>query len=464
MEDFVTLKNVELDKICRVCLTPKKEMRPLFGELIADMLMEVANVSLEYIDGWPNQICLPCIHQISRCHAFKSRVEKADAQLREYIKGLTVVVNQVPKMLDISQLELPKEMKIIRTNQLISTPTGHQLVQPQIIQQAEPPTIHQQIHPAANIATAQSLNQPIQMLQGAQVVHIQTADNTDPCEIILHPSSDFVMLKSPDNKMQQITHQQQQQQQTTSIPQQIQIQHQMAPQQQHIQLQAQQIIVEEEQVVEEVQQCDDITMDGDDVDGDNSNESEECPEETGAVDNYSAGEEIPEAEIDEKLLLAEFMANQVTFQNNVHVCNLCQTEFKHVKWLQTHMKQHSNWIKANCKQLPQCEICGKSFKGPGMLKMHMKVHSPKINTCSICHKEFKSKSILYRHRQTHFEKSHVCQICQKSFGTNYQLNNHILRHKGEKNFKCNYCEKSYFSVSDLKNHLQSHLGVKTPKK
>lgn len=36
------VKTLELDKVCRVCLTTKKEMRPLYGEMVAEMLMEVA--------------------------------------------------------------------------------------------------------------------------------------------------------------------------------------------------------------------------------------------------------------------------------------------------------------------------------------------------------------------------------------------------------------------------------------
>lgn len=39
------------------------------------------------------------------------------------------------------------------------------------------------------------------------------------------------------------------------------------------------------------------------------------------------------------------MANQTTTRDNMHICNLCQNSFKHVKWLQSHMKSHSNWMK-----------------------------------------------------------------------------------------------------------------------
>jgi hypothetical protein len=84
--------------------------------------------------------------------------------------------------------------------------------------------------------------------------------------------------------------------------------------------------------------------------------------------------EIMDQDVD-KQLFAEFLAQQTSTEGpNKHICNLCQGEFKQMKWLESHMKTiHSNWIKANCKKQPQCQICGKSFRGPGMLKMHQKV-------------------------------------------------------------------------------------------
>lgn len=49
---------------------------------------------MEQTDGWPDKICIQCVHQVSRCHAFKSRVEKSDQELRQYIKGITVIVEE----------------------------------------------------------------------------------------------------------------------------------------------------------------------------------------------------------------------------------------------------------------------------------------------------------------------------------------------------------------------------------
>lgn len=171
------------------------------------------------------------------------------------------------------------------------------------------------------------------------------------------------------------------------------------------------------------------------------------------VETIQEEESSENSDTDDKQLLAEFLAQQTHSEPGKHVCNLCNQEFKHMKWLHSHMKSiHNNWIKANCKKQPQCAICYKSFRGPGMLKMHMKTHEKgnKLPTCTICSKEFKSKSILYRHRATHFtnHKEHRCTSCDKSFSSNYQLNAHMQRH--QKNNQCVHCEKSFSNPGDLK--------------
>lgn len=67
--------------------------------------MEKCPFQVDETDGWPDKICIQCVHQVSRCHAFKSRVEKSDQQLRQYIKGITVIVEE-----PITQIELPQQI------------------------------------------------------------------------------------------------------------------------------------------------------------------------------------------------------------------------------------------------------------------------------------------------------------------------------------------------------------------
>lgn len=46
------------------------------------------------------------------------------------------------------------------------------------------------------------------------------------------------------------------------------------------------------------------------------------------------------------ILTAEFISMQTSCPYpGRFICNLCRKEFKHVRWLNTHMKSHSNWIK-----------------------------------------------------------------------------------------------------------------------
>ncbi|XP_053963911.1 zinc finger protein 853 [Anastrepha ludens] len=182
---------------------------------------------------------------------------------------------------------------------------------------------------------------------------------------------------------------------------------------------------------------------------------------SGAADDF---------EIDPKLI-AEFISQQTSMLGSGrHVCNLCRHEFKQFKALHNHMHQHSNWIRANCKKQPQCEICSKSFKGPGMLKMHMKTHqsAARTPTCNICNKSFKSKAILYRHRQTHQLRSYACAVdnCRKTFSMPQTLRTHAdNKHPNSQQpkFKCGECGIHFEDVDMLHTHVQAgvHSGTVT---
>uniref|UniRef100_A0A034VY30 basic-leucine zipper transcription factor A n=1 Tax=Bactrocera dorsalis TaxID=27457 RepID=A0A034VY30_BACDO len=167
--------------------------------------------------------------------------------------------------------------------------------------------------------------------------------------------------------------------------------------------------------------------------------------------------------------IAEIISQQTTvLGSGRHVCNLCRHEFKQFKALHNHMHQHSNWIRANCKKQPQCEICLKSFKGPGMLKMHMKTHqsAARTPTCNICNKSFKSKAILYRHRQTHQLRSYACAVdnCRKTFSMPQTLRTHSdNKHPNAKQpkFKCGECSLHFDDVDMLHTHVQTGVHCDT---
>lgn len=107
------------------------------------------------MDGWPDRICIQCIHSISRCHAFKTRVEKADAQLRQYIKGLTVVVDHQENLM--GQLEIPQD-KLAQINRL-QIQNVHQGTVGHTIEIQRP-----------DIQTATALQQPIFIANTNQII------------------------------------------------------------------------------------------------------------------------------------------------------------------------------------------------------------------------------------------------------------------------------------------------------
>lgn len=181
------MKNLELDKVCRCCLTVKKEMRPLFGESIAEMLTECVQIQVEKTDGWPDKICIQCVQQVCRFHGFKQRLEKLDQQLRDYIKGLTVVVEEqvaVPQELALANIELPPGLA---TPQFLArTTTGPQLINGRSLLTAT--SAFPQMPPNTQLMHHNGQLIPVQMLSSnqAQLVQFRRAPD-ETCEIIVQP-------------------------------------------------------------------------------------------------------------------------------------------------------------------------------------------------------------------------------------------------------------------------------------
>uniref|UniRef100_A0A182LVC1 Uncharacterized protein n=1 Tax=Anopheles culicifacies TaxID=139723 RepID=A0A182LVC1_9DIPT len=206
MEQLI-VRNIELDKICRICLAVKKEMRPLFGEMIAEMLMEIAKIQIEQMDGWPDKICVQCIHQVSRCHAFKTRVEKSDIALRQYIKGITVTVDPDNKdciPTDITKMNLsPPKLQQVAPAPMIP-PQLHELhIQRTDMQaiQAEPPMAA----PAMILTSAQLINAGAQIINTGHIITTATGQQIIQTTPQFQAASIGQFIQGPNNTVQMIT-------------------------------------------------------------------------------------------------------------------------------------------------------------------------------------------------------------------------------------------------------------------
>lgn len=49
-----------------------------------------------------------------------------------------------------------------------------------------------------------------------------------------------------------------------------------------------------------------------------------------------------------------------------------------------------------------------------------------------------------------------CQYCDKSFSKNFDLQQHIRAHTGEKPFQCIVCGRAFAQKSNVKKHMATH--------
>lgn len=398
------LKNLELDKICRCCLTVKKEMRPLFGELIAKMLIECAQIQVEETDGWPDKICMQCVHQVSRFHSFKQRLERSDKALRDYIKGLTVVVEEeripVAQELAMAKIELPPGLA---GQQFIArTANGHQVINgaPLLTSSRYPQSM--QIPPNTQLVHHNGQLIPVQMLPNnqAQVVQIRRAGD-EACELIvqsrpshIHQHQQQASVRTAEAHGQ--THYYEETTGTNDFSCGFNLNHNsndsvLPATETHDYSKAEDVLEEDEEaedeeeleeeedgeeegyIVEEIQESEYEL----EIDQQHQNEEELVSDVEIFVD--SRGQEVTQEDVvevndhentpaspqkltdsieiefvedsdgpEETDLMAEFISQQTSCPTpGRHVCKLCQKEFKNSKSLYSHMKLHSNWFKVS---------------------------------------------------------------------------------------------------------------------
>lgn len=54
------------------------------------------------------------------------------------------------------------------------------------------------------------------------------------------------------------------------------------------------------------------------------------------------------------------------------------------------------------------------------------------------------------------KKKLVCQYCNKTFTKNFDLQQHIRAHTGEKPFQCIVCGRAFAQKSNVKKHMNTH--------
>ncbi|XP_072034329.1 uncharacterized protein [Amphiura filiformis] len=166
-------------------------------------------------------------------------------------------------------------------------------------------------------------------------------------------------------------------------------------------------------------------------------------------------------------------------------CDMCDSSFTHRTSLRTHMKSvhgdiyicgickkrlftRGSWSSHMSSHKAQesgkrfiCEVCKKEFDIFRYLQCHLRQHTNKpLFTCEKCGKGFKTNPRLNRHMTSHDDiKPYICEQCGKGFTHPYNLNGHLRTHTGEKPFQCDICNAAFTHNVSLKTHKKSAHGI-----
>nr|XP_032526263.1 zinc finger protein 260-like isoform X7 [Danaus plexippus plexippus] len=109
----------------------------------------------------------------------------------------------------------------------------------------------------------------------------------------------------------------------------------------------------------------------------------------------------------------------------------------------------------------KCPICDEKFASYKYRIKHLNtVHGEKTTLfpCPSCPKVFDLCSRRTAHVRSHHlqERNHTCSVCGMKFFSNYELQEHSVKHVGARIYQCDVCKKSYARLKTLREHMRIH--------
>ncbi|EDS33984.1 gastrula zinc finger protein 5-1 [Culex quinquefasciatus] len=396
---------MNLEEICRSCMSKKQKMRPLFGSSLDSMLMTVANVkelhklnvnvaAIQEVspnDGFPAQMCVQCVLQVSRAFTFKQQCEKADVTIREHLAA-----QRANQEKDDPEPEL----------QLI---TLH----------PDSPGLEYRINGNAG-------NECVLILRSIKVPPVEAVPELpegvpveDPKTFIVANVESFLQSDEMQDQSREI--------------------------------------VDGGKV--------DFEYNRDDL---SCNLGQELLEDgcyrhsrTHLLHKPHVCNICGMSFAESSNLTKHRRKHTGELRNVVGKPNLCPVCGKRFKWttsLSKHMKHHTK------RKVYWCSFpgCGKYYVEQRSLDIHSYSHDDKKPfSCQYCSKGFTQKCNLEKHERVHTgERPFRCNICFKSFAQSGYLVIHQRIHSHERPYSCQECGKQFAASNALTVHLRSHSGVR----
>ncbi|KAG5886098.1 hypothetical protein JTB14_031699 [Gonioctena quinquepunctata] len=410
-------KNVDMESVCRICVSDKANLKEINGTRIPKMMETIASLKVTKNDGLPHNVCISCFRMISKCFTFKRKMERSDKILRKYIKNRM-------KQNDILSMALTKA-NISRKGSKCEASDDDIPLSERLINKDD--TNASWFQPDKNTIIFSNNPPPLIPIALESNTGIEVVLNLPP----LIPIKPGVNIRTLEN------------------------------------------IIPREKNLEELH-CKDCDEHFSDVTALDDHKQEACQ---GSILHCN----ICKKEFTERKKLIEHLKRHVRTKDHycklcmkayfnaskleVHMrthtgerpftCPTCNKGFNTKGGLDRHIPTHSK------RKLFNCDICGRSFKILEYMEKHRKLHSGiKPFSCTICDKHYSQSEKLLLHNRTHHtnERPYLCNICGKGFVNSSRLKRHMGMHSGLKPFACQFCSKLYSDPRNLKRHQQLHLG------
>ncbi|KAG4080302.1 hypothetical protein HA402_010794 [Bradysia odoriphaga] len=439
---------LDLEKVCRGCLSKNGEMRNLYGSCLDKMLMTVAEVHVEVGDGLPEKMCVQCVLQVSRAFTFKQQCERSDTTLRSYFQTIqesmasTVTVNDETTGTQSVEVQFQdpngekcflvvQQISMMNTDDLVTFSDDNKIVGNVICQEDVVGTETNEANDS--LSDINFANDDVIKLEDSPSLALVDVEDLES-EIITDSYDTYSnddsasntqnIILTADDAVTELLFQ------TEEVADENTFTEPMEPKDQEQQPQDDPSIMPDEKLPP-------------------------SPEET---TNLRFACEFCHKRFAENKILKRHL--KIHSPNKPHVCSVCNMSFAESSNLTKHKKKHTGELRNVVGKPNLCSVCGKGFKWASSLSKHMKHHTKhKILNCPYCPKYYVEARSLNIHIRNHTgEKPYVCNICNKGFTQLGNLEKHTRVHTGDKPFNCPICNKNFSQSGYVTIHLRTHTG------
>ncbi|KAJ8732666.1 hypothetical protein PYW07_015265 [Mythimna separata] len=448
-------------KSCRICLTNKKPLCPLFRYKLsgnyAEMLTAIADVKVSSNDGLPEKICLKCCTTLEKAYLLKTVAERSDKKLRKILAREKENVPTKKIAFDsftdikseIGPLTIkpePKwEMEIEVPQKPVETMDGKDIVIAN--------TVIRKVDPNAEEVKIDNVDEDVQLTW--RTTRTNYATKNDPDAEVEYLDDDVFQDDDDDDYVPPV------EKPKTKFK---------KPKLSDIKVFKGKTVVRKVKVLKKFK--DEFDMDS----GSGENKSRATtitcypilkngtrgqpillkrPKDATVLKVHTGYKTKTPSSGVEKIVRRDkpvrMVRTAVTKQREKLVCPVCGIL---TFTLGNHIATHQEKKRYTCAQ------CPRSFAQKSNLLVHAKQHTGiKDHICEICGAGFYSQKSLVRHNLIHKgERPFSCNLCTKRFIAMAGLRRHMAIHTGEKRFNCGFCSKKFTQSHHLQNHLITHTG------